>query len=428
MKRVYANLLHEHISNTVTVMGFVHSIRNQGGIKFVILRDISGFVQIVILKTEKEIFEIISSLTLESVIKVQGLVKKENQAPKGVEILANNIEILSKAQPQLPIPVVIEKGASDVDITKRLDFRWIDLRKSDNQKIFRIWTELEKGFRDYFYNNDFIQVYTPTLMSTASESGAEVFKVDYFDKNAFLAQSPQFYKQMAIASDFDKIFTFGPVFRAEPSFTTRHVTEFTGWDFEIGYINSHHDIISHEENLIVNGFKEVSKFYDVKIPTIPFPKMTMHEVKKILLELKIVGEKEHDLSPEEERAISEYVKAKFNHDFLFVTDYHQSVRPFYHMRHNEDSSLTKSFDLLYKGIEITTGAQREHRYDILQAQAIQKGMNLNDLEGYLNFFKYGCPPHGGAGIGPARIIMKMLDLSSVKEAIFLPRDLKRLTP
>jgi len=428
MPRTYIKDLKNFIGNEVIIKGFIHSIRNQGGIKFLLLRDVTGIIQIVVLKSEKEVFDLVPELTLESVVSIRGLAKEEKQAPGGIEVQALSLEVLSLSAPQLPIPVVVEKGAEDVDITKRLDWRWLDLRKADNQKIFSIWTELEKGFREYFYENSFTQIYTPSLMSTASETGAEVFKVDYFDRQAYLAQSPQFYKQMAIASDLDRIFITGPVFRAEPSYTTRHVTEFTGWDFEVGYIDSHEDLMAMEEQMIIKGFEKVKAVYDIEVPTAPFPKMTMVDVKAKLKELGIPSEKEHDISPEEERAISAYVKKEFNHDFLFITDYHISIRPFYHMRHTDNPELTKSFDLIYKGLEVTTGAQREHRVDILEKQAVEKGMNLTDLEDYINFFRYGCPPHGGCGIGPARFIMKILDLASVKEAIFLPRDVKRLRP
>jgi len=428
MSRTYIKELKDHIGSEVTIKGFIHSIRNQGGIKFLIIRDISGLTQVVVLKSEKEVFDLVPTLTNESVVAIKGLVKEEKQAPGGIELQALTLEVLSKADSELPIPVVEEKGAADVDITKRFDWRWLDLRKEEGKKIFSVWTELERGFREYFYENNFTQIYTPSLMSTASESGAEVFKVEYFDKFAYLAQSPQFYKQMSLASGFDRVFITGPVYRAEPSYTTRHVTEFTGWDFEVAYIDSHLDIMAMEEQALIRGFERVKTVVDVEVPTAPFPRMTMKEVKERLKQEGVTSEKEHDLSPEEERVICEIVKKEKNHDFLFVTDYHKSIRAFYHMRHEDNNDLTKGFDLLYKGLEITTGAQREHRVDILEKQALEKGMNLEELKDYINFFRYGCPPHGGVGIGPARLIMKILNLSSVKEAIFLPRDVKRLKP
>lgn len=428
MKRTYIKELKGSVGTEVIIKGFIHSIRNQGGIKFLIIRDISGLTQVVVLKSEKEVFDLVPTLTNESVVAIKGLVKEEKQAPGGIELQALTLEVLSKADPELPIPVVTEKGAADVDITKRFDWRWLDLRKEEGKNIFLVWTELERGFREYFYENNFTQIYTPSLMSTASETGSEVFKVEYFDKSAYLAQSPQFYKQMALASGFDKVFVIGPVYRAEPSYTTRHVTEFTGWDFEVAYIDSHHDIMAIEEQAIIKGFERVKTIVDIEVPTAHFPRMTMKEVKDRLKQEGVVGEKEHDLSPEEERVICDIVKKEKGHDFLFVTDYHISVRPFYHMRHADNPELTKSFDLLYKGLEITTGAQREHRIDVLEKQAVEKGMVLDELKDYINFFRYGCPPHGGVGIGPARLIMRIMNLSSVKEAIFLPRDVKRLRP
>lgn len=428
MQRIYLKDLKKYTGSEISVCGFVQAIRDQGGIKFLILRDVSGIAQVVVLKSEKETFDSISELSLESVIEVLGSVKEEKQAPEGYEIKAKSIKILSHAKPELPIPVV-EKGGDEVDITKRLDYRWLDLRGQDNLKIFKLWTDLERGFRKYFEENNFIQVYTPSLMSTASESGAEVFKVEYFDKTAYLAQSPQFYKQMAMACGFERIFVVGPVFRAEPSYTTRHMTEFTGWDFEISYIKDHFDVMRTEEELLASSFKYLKeKGYDVDIPSIPFPRITIKEAKEKLKGKGITSEKEHDLSPEEEREISKIVKEESGCDFVFITDYHISIRPFYHMRHEDNPELTKSFDLLYKGLEITTGAQREHRIDVLEKQAKEKNMSLEVLEDYLNFFRYGCPPHGGVGIGPARIIMGILNLTSVKEATFLPRDVKRLRP
>jgi len=278
---------------------------------------------------------------------------------------------------------------------------------------------------------EFLQVYTPSFMSSASETGADVFEVQYFEKKAYLAQSPQFYKQMAIASGLERVFINGPVFRAEQSFTTRHMTEFTGWDFEISLVESHHDVMDMEEQMIISAFEQLKKDIpelEVSIPTAPFPRIPIKEVKEKLKAAGIQSGEEHDLSPEEERGICKLVKEETGSDFVFITDYHISKRPFYHMRHEDNPELTKSADLLYKGLEITTLAQREHRPEILKAQAIEKKMDLDELSDYMNFFRYGCPPHGGGGIGPSRLIMRLLELDSVKEATFLPRDVNRLTP
>ncbi|MBU0535096.1 aspartate--tRNA(Asn) ligase [Patescibacteria group bacterium] len=430
MERIYIRDLQKHVGKPVKVCGFVQTIRKQGGIMFLILRDVTGTIQTVTSKGDPDVFEEAGKLSLESVIEIEGNVKEEKQAPGGFELKAGKITILSKAEPELPIPVVEEKGGEETDVTKRLDWRYVDLRKEKNLKIFKVWTELERGFRKYFEDAGYLQIYTPSFMGTASETGADVFEVRYFETKAYLAQSPQFYKQMAMASGFEKVFVMGPVFRAEPSFTSRHMTEFTGWDFEISYINSHEDVMAEEERLLVAGFTQLKEKLGlaIEIPSIPFPKMTMEEAKKKLEKIGAKSGKKGDLTGEEEIALSEIVKKETGHDFVFVTDWPIESRPFYHMRHEDNPLLTKSFDLLYKGVEVTTGAQREHRYEILKKQTLEKGMDPNVLEDYLNFFKYGCPPHGGVGIGPGRLIMKILDLPSVKEATYLPRDVKRLRP
>ncbi|MBP9701700.1 MAG: aspartate--tRNA(Asn) ligase [Candidatus Pacebacteria bacterium] len=422
--RIYIKNLKEKVGSEVEVSGFVHALRIQSKIIFLVLRDVSGMVQTVIEASVPEAFETAKGLSLESVVTIKGTAKAFEKAIGGVEISVKEITILSKAAPELPIPVVVKGNDEESEAPTRFDYRWIDLRKPEKTAIFKTWTALEKGFRKAWAENDFMQIYTPSFMSTPSETGAEVFEVKYFDRKAYLAQSPQFYKQMAMAAGFERVFITGPVFRAEESFTTRHMTEFTGWDFEMSYINSHHDLMDMEEKMLVAGFKEVG----IEAPATPFPRIPMVEAKKILKDLGVASPEEHDLSPEEERAICDYVKKEKNHDFVFITDYHKSKSAFYHMRHENDNDRSRRADLLYKGIEITTLAQREHRVDILEKQAVDKGMNLEELKDYLNFFRYGCPPHGGAGIGPNRIVMKILDLPNIRETAFLPRDVKRLNP
>ena len=421
---------------SVKVVGFVHNLRLKKELAFVDLRDITGIIQLVFEKSvAPEAFAVAENLNLESYISVTGDLKEkpakkgEEDAPKDYELSVTEATLISKSAEQLPIPV-LQKIENEASLDLRLDNRWLDLRKPEHRLIFQVWTMLEAGCRDYFLNNNFIQIYTPSFMGTASETGAEVFEVKYFDRKAYLAQSPQFYKQMAMASGFEKVFTFGTVFRAEQSFTTRHVTEFTGWDFEIANISSHEEVMDTEEAMLVSGFSRLkaANLMEVEVPSQPFPRWTFKIVKEKLAAAGVASEKDHDLSPEEEREISRLVKEETGSDFVFVTDYPIEARPFYHMRHEDNPNLTKSFDLLYRGVEITTGAQREHRVEILEKQALEKGMNLDELHDYLNFFRYGCPAHGGVGIGPARIIMKLLDLGSIKEACFLPRDVKRLNP
>ncbi len=418
---------------SVNLAGWVRNLRIHKGLIFIDLRDLSGQMQLVILESSTAFSEA-EKLTLESVVAVSGTLqekpakKGDDSGIKDYELLVETLEILSLAQEGLPIPV-LTKADNEADIDLRFDNRWLDLRQEEKQLIFKTWSKLEEGFREEFSRLGFTQVYTPCLMNTASETGSEVFEVKYFDRKAYLSQSPQFYKQMAIASGLEKVFTFGPVFRAEKSFTTRHVTEFTGWDFEFAFIDSHHEIMDVEEKLLVSGFKKLQETVlpEIEVPTQPFPRMTLADVKVKLKAAGITSEKEGDLSPEEEREICRIIKEETGHDFIFVTDYPAETRAFYHMRY-PGTDTTKSFDLLYRGVEITTGAQREHRVDVLEKQAIEKGMNLEELKDYINFFRFGCPPHGGVGIGPARLIMKILNLSSVKEACFLPRDVRRLIP
>jgi len=437
IKRILINQIKKKIGQKVKIAGFVKTIRDHGGIKFLIVRDISGIIQVVVNKSNIETAKTAELLNLESVVEILGVVEEEKQAPNGFEIQAEEIKILSLSAPELPIPVV-EKGQEETEQHIRLDWRWLDLRKPKKALIFKVWTVMEQAFREYLLSNGFIQIHSPKLMNAPSESGAELFEVKYFDRTAYLAQSPQFYKQMAMAAGFEKVFEIGQVFRANPSFTSRHDTEFTSYDVEISFIESYKDIISLEERLIqymLTKIKEklgdlILNFYDreIIIPSIPFPKVTMKEAKKILSKLGVPSEKEGDLTPEEERKLCEYIKEKTNHEFVFATEWPADVRPFYHMRLEKDPSLTKSFDLLWNGLEITTGAQREHRYDILKKQAEEKNISLDSIKFYLNFFKYGCPPHGGFGLGPTRMLIKIFNVSNVREVTYLYRGVNRLEP
>ncbi len=437
MERIYVNQIQGKIGQKILLKGWVHVLRDHGKIKFLILRDITGTLQCVINSNIIEAFKTSETLTQESVVSVTGVIVEKKQAPGEVELQVESIEILSLASPELPIPIV-EKNENETEQSIRLDWRWLDLRKPEKALIFKVWTAMEEAFREYWVKNNFIEIHSPKFMSTPSESGAELFEVKYFDRTAYLAQSPQFYKQMGMAAGFEKVFEVGPIFRANPSFTSRHDTEFTGYDMEISFINSFQDVICEEEQLLMFVIKtikeqygeQVKKFYgrEIIIPTSHFPQVTMKEAKSILAKLGVTSEEEGDLNQEEEIKLCEYIKREHGHEFVFVTKYPISVRPFYHMRDTEDSNLTNSFDLLWNGLEITTGAQREHRYDILVKQAKEKGLTLEPIQTYLNFFKFGCPPHGGCGIGPSRIIMKLLGVSNVREVTYLYRGVKRLTP
>ncbi len=420
----------------ITTRGWIRNVRRLGSITFLILEDKSGSIQITTQAGETE-FKKINQLTRESVVEVRGDLIINPIAPGGKEVIHPQIKVLSQAHTPLPLPL-FSPNYHQVKQTHRLDHRWLDLRLPSKRLVFEIWTIMEQTFINYLISQSFILLHTPTLMQSPSESGAEVFEVKYFKRRAYLAQSAQFYKQMAIAAGFEKVFIIGPTFRAEKSFTRRHATEFVQYDLEVGFIHSHQEIIRLEEDLIVAvlesikaGYSENIKNYyniEITIPKRPFPQLTLKEAKNLLRRQGIISKEDNDLSPEEERSLGELVRKKFHHDFVFVTDWPVSARPFYHMRYSDKPNLTKSFDLLYKGLEITTGAQREHRYQILKNQAQQAGLNAKNLEYYFNFFKYGCPPHGGLGFGPARFLMQLLELPNIREVDFLHRGVNRLSP
>lgn len=437
MERVLVKNVTDHIGETVTIAGFIQIVRDQGSIKFLMIRDISGVVQVVITKDKTDAMAIAAQLSHESVVQITGLAKAEKQAPGGFEVAAEHIEILSLANPELPIPVV-EKGQEETDQSIRMDWRWIDLRKPEKALIFKVWTIMEQAFRNYCIENRFIEIHSPKLTATATESGSELFEVKYFDQKAHLAQSPQLYKQMAMAAGFEKVFEVGPVFRANPSFTSRHDTEFTMYDIEMSFISSHHDLMDEEEKMVVAMLTVVKEKYgdeiqtvygrEVIIPKLPFPRLTMQEAKEILKKLGIPNERGDDMSPEEERAICEYVQKEMGNEFVFIHEFPTKVRAFYSMRKEDDPSVTKSFDLLWNGLEITSGAQREHRVEQLEKQIKEQGLNPKSFETYLNFFRYGCPPHGGFAPGPTRILMKLLNIPNVREVTYLYRGVHRLEP
>jgi nondiscriminating aspartyl-tRNA synthetase len=437
MERTYAKSVIEKVGQTVLIKGWVHTIRNQGSIKFLIVRDISGIVQAVVFKENTEACNLIDKLSLESVVEIEGEAKAEKQAPGGVEIGIKTIKILSLAPAEMPIPVT-EKTEAETELQKRLDWRWIDLRKPKNALIFKVWTEMEQAFRQYCVANGFIEIHSPKTTICATESGSELFEVKYFDKKAYLVQSPQLYKQMAMAAGLEKVFEVGPVFRANPSFTARHDTEFTMYDIEMSFIESHFELMAEEEKMIVAMLTAIKEKYgkDIKsvyereiiIPNLPFPKITLEEAKKNLGKMGIPNERGDDLSPEEERGLSSYAMEKFGHEFIFVHDFPANVRAFYSMRLETDPTISKSFDLLWNGLEITSGAQREHRPEQLEKQIAEKGLNVESFKDYLAFFRYGCPPHGGFAPGPTRMLMKIFGVTNVREVTYLYRGVNRLIP
>jgi nondiscriminating aspartyl-tRNA synthetase len=424
------------VEEQVTIRGWAQAVRDQKRVQFVVVRDESGLAQAVLGKDDPPsgLNERISSLAVESAVTLTGkVVADERVKLGGLELQIDGLSVDSPAEPEVPI-------AADSALDKRIDWRYLDLRRPDRKLIFEVQSTVEHAMREFWRREGFIEIHTPKLMGSASESGAELFKVEYFERMAYLAQSPQFYKQMAMAAGFGKVFEIGPVFRANPSFTSRHDTEFTSVDVELSWIDSHEDVMAFEESwlaYVLAAVKEahgaqIEATFDVEVvvPTVPFPRVTLDQAKDWLREAghESVPGPGHDLDPPSERALSAIVKERFGHEFAFVTEYPTTVRPFYHMRFEDRPTVTKSFDLLWKGIELTTGAQREHRYDRLLEQAADKGVETGPIQYYLDFFRFGAPPHGGFGFGLTRLLMQLLGQENVREVTFLYRGPNRLEP
>ena len=410
--------------------GFVENIRNKRAMAFLVIRDVSGKMQLTIEKEKyPELAEVVDQLSLESVVTVEGeVVANEYVKLNGIEMLPDKMVIESTAE-ALPLQ-------KDANIDTKMDYRWIDLREEKNLLMFKVQSYMVNCMREFLTERNFIEIHSPKLIAAASESGSDVFEVKYFDRNAYLCQSPQFYKQMAMAAGFERIFETGPVFRAEKSFTNKHATEFTGFDLEFSYIDSFEDVMKMEEELLAYALEKVAEKYGEKIkelfglevivPKLPFPRMKLADVYAELKErygFEVPESELGDLTTDAERLCAQLAKDKFDHEFLFITDYCAEKRAFYHMREN---GIPQGYDLIWRGVEITTGAQREHRYEILKAQAAEKGLE-EDVKFYLDFFKYGCPPHGGFGIGVDRLTMILLG-TVIKESMFLFRGPNRLTP
>ena len=444
MERTYINQVQNSIGSTVKVQGFIENLRNSKAMAFIVLKDITGKLQITVEKADHpDLVDTIDTLTADSVITVTGKVVANDYVKMGgIEMIPTEIQVESIAD-ALPIArkaiaaTKKKKAVERSSIDQRIDYRWVDLRTDENQLMFKAQSCMVNAMRRYLLEQNFIEIHTPKLIAAASESGSEVFKVDYFDGNAYLAQSPQFYKQMAMAAGFERIFETGPVFRAEKSFTSKHATEFSGFDLEFSYITSYRDVMKMEEELLKAGLAAVKEAYgdqiqelfgqEVIVPETPFPVVTLAELYQGLEEDfgYVVDEAEKgDLTTEAERLSYDWVKKHYNHEFLFVTDYSAEKRAFYHMR--DENGVPQGYDLIWRGVEITTGAQREHRYEVLKRQAEEKGL-AEDVKFYLEFFQYGCPPHGGFGLGIARLTMLLVGLP-IKEAEFLFRGPNRLTP
>lgn len=409
----------------VVVTGWVNNTRELGKIKFLLLKDSTGVVQVTAVKgkVSDSLFDSMDKISRESVVYVKGEVKESKQAPGGKEIIPDEIEVMNSAE-SLTIDV---SEFSKTDLPKRLDNRFLDMHRERTQAIFRIQSELSYKFREFFYNKGFMEVQLPSVISASSEGGTELFKVDYFEKKAFLAQSPQLYKQMLACSPVSKVFTVTPVWRAEKHNTTRHLNESRQMDIEVAFAGQM-DIMKLEEevvqymikNVIENCKKEL-EILEVKLK-VPKAKYLSYEETVKLLGIKY-GE---DLSPDNERELDK----KFPDTIVFVHSWPMSIKPFYIMPKDEkaDSKLSEGFDAIYKGLEITSGGQRIHLPELLTKMIKSKGLNVKDFKDYIDSFRYGAPPHAGWSIGLERLTMLITGQDNIREAVLFPRDRDRLTP
>ncbi len=415
------------------ISGWVEKVRDTRYMVFVVFKDITGRIQISIDKGQQPALaeEIIKAIP-GSVVSFTGkLVKNDAVKLGGKEFLPSELKLESIAEPS---PIDAESN-----LDKRLNYRWIDLRDDKKMMVFQIATDVEMAMREYCTKNKFIEIHTPKISGQSSEGGSEVFKLEYFGQPACLTQSPQLYKQMAMAAGFEKVFEFGDCFRAEQSFTSRHATEFTSFDIEMSYVDSHHDVMDMEEDILKYTLTQIKKTWgdkikevfdvEVKIPE-KFPRIPYKDAVEILkTKYNYVGAK-NDFDTESERLICDYAIKTYDSEFVFITDFPFNQRAFYSMKSDDyaTSGTCKSYDLLWKDVEITSGAQREHRPDALTQNIIDKGMKAESLKDYIEFFKFGCPPHGGYAIGTARLLAKLLNLSSIKESTYLFRGPNRLIP
>ncbi len=437
MKKIYFKNLNEYFGQEITIEGFVDNIRDLQYVQFLVVRDTTGKVQITIEKNESnsKLNEIVSNLTIESTVKIIGtLFQNEKVKLNGMEIIPNDIIVTSKCLEELPLNYKDSKSAL---LDTRLNYRFLDLRSEKNILMFKIQTCMINAMREFVVKNNFTEIHTPKIISVASESGAEVFEVKYFDRKAYLAQSPQFYKQMAMCSGFEKVFEIAPAFRAENSNSYRHTTDFTSFDIEMSYIESLEELMDFEEDLFIAGLSAVKEKYgeqikklfnvDVVVPTKPFPRIKLEELYKELEKeygFKMNYEDVGDMNAESEKLASKYVMEKYGHEFVFITDFSAKKRAFYHKR---EKGIPQGADLIWKGCETTTLALREHNYETLCEQAKEKGLG-EDVKFYLEFFKYGCPPHGGFALGVDRITMLLLETGSLKETMFIFRGPSRIEP
>ncbi|AZR74487.1 aspartate--tRNA(Asn) ligase [Anoxybacter fermentans] len=429
MKRQLARELEGKIGETVKIQGWVHRIRNLGGIAFILLRDRSGVVQCVVDTKEIDI----KGLKLESVVEIIGRVKEESRVELGLEILVQELKVISKVVEDLPIEINNEELKANLDTV--LNHRVLSLRNLKTNAIFKVQAALAQGFAAFLKKEGFTQIFTPKIVATGTEGGTELFQVQYFDKKAYLAQSPQFYKQMLVGAGYERVFEIGHVYRAETHDTSRHTNEFISLDLEMGFIEDERDVMALETRMLKEIFAFIKEecareldLLEVEVPEIgdEIPSIKFPEALEILRQEYGKEDLKMDLDPEGERLIAKYVKERYGSEFVFITHYPQAKRPMYTMP--AEDGLTHSFDLLFRGLEITTGGQRIHDYEQLKASIISRGLSVESFSDYLEVFKFGMPPHGGLAIGLERLTGQLLGYKNIRQTTLFPRDRYRIRP
>lgn len=429
MSRVLVRQLKNHLGQSVTVKGWIAKIRDLGGIKFLLLRDLSGLVQVVVEN------ETACDLKIETVVCIEGSVAEAPNVIGGVEIHARSLGVISQVDYDL-LPFEVNRDTIPAGLDTVLNHRMLSLRNERVRAVFKVQHQIVSAFRDFFSANHFTEIQTPKLVASGTEGGTELFAVEYFNRKAYLAQSPQLYKQMMVGSGLERVYEVGHAYRAELHDTVRHMNEYVSLDVEMGFIEDENDLMTIETEFLKSLFNRLQQqcpealaLFGVELPVIDtIPRLELAEARQILRQQYEKQSPPGNLDPEGERLLSSHVKKEFGSDFVFITKYPVAKRPFYAMPDKGNCELTNSFDLLYKGLEITTGGQRIHSYQYLKENIAKFGLNPDSFGYYLDCFKYGMPPHGGFAIGLERLTMKILGLTNIREATLLPRDRARLEP
>ncbi|MCD6535771.1 MAG: aspartate--tRNA(Asn) ligase [Thaumarchaeota archaeon] len=429
----YIGELRQPLGGSVRITGWVERVKEVGRLRFIWIRDKTGIAQVTVSKENKTLFEKTADLRLHDFILVTGKLAEKPIAKVGVEIIPTEVKVLSKAEAPLPIDVT---GHIKSILSTRLDWRPIDLRNPKNAAILKIQATLVEGMQEYLNSNGFLQVFTPCIIGAGSEGGAELFEIDYFGQKAYLRQDPQLHRQLLMVAGLDKIYDLGPNWRAEPSHTPRHLCEYRACAVELSYIEDERDVMKVEEELVVAGIKKVvEKCQDelrllekeVEVPKTPFPVLTFPEIYDILEDMGKKIPYGEDLDREAEKLLAKYVKEKYDHDFFFIDRFPYRVKPFYVMK-IDGTEWARSIDLIYKGLELSSGGQREHRYERLVQQIKEKGLDIENFRWFIEHFRYGAPPHGGFAVGIERLTMALLDLENIREATPFPRTPDRMLP